>query len=139
MGPQRDSKKPHKVTAYRELGQGIKTFHEDPYAEVDILAVPGLGANPEECWTWNAPSSGKQARPTKSNVVPDPADGNNARQSFNWIRDESGLHSLFPKSRILLCDYASAWRGRLKVRATMKSICTALLDDLVEKRKVFSN
>ncbi|KAK3669911.1 hypothetical protein LTR78_010222 [Recurvomyces mirabilis] len=135
MGPQRDSEKPHKVTAYRELGQGIRTFHEDPYAEVDILAVPGLGANPEECWTWNALSSGKQARQTKSNVVPDPADGNNARQSFNWIRDESGLRSLFPKSRILLCDYASAWRGRFKVRATMKSICTALLDDLVEKRK----
>lgn len=36
----------------------------------------------------------------------------------------------------MLYDYASAWRGRRKVRATMKSICTWLLDDLREKRKV---
>lgn len=35
----------------------------------------------------------------------------------------------------MLYDYASAWRGALKVRATMKSICTVLLDDLQEKRK----
>lgn len=44
--------------------------------------------------------------------------------------------SLFPKSRIMLYDYASAWQGKRKVRATMKSICTWLLDDLREKRKV---
>lgn len=36
----------------------------------------------------------------------------------------------------MLYDYASAWTGKLKVRATMKSICTWLLDDLQEKRKV---
>lgn len=36
----------------------------------------------------------------------------------------------------MLYDYASAWRGSKKVRATMKSVCTILLDDLNEKRKV---
>ena len=35
----------------------------------------------------------------------------------------------------MLYDYASAWQGKRKVRATMKSICTWLLDDLREKRK----
>lgn len=58
-----------------------------------------------------------------------------ARQ-FNWIRDPDGLASIFPKSRIMLYDYASAWYGDKKVRATMKGICTWLLDDLTEKRKV---
>lgn len=35
----------------------------------------------------------------------------------------------------MLYSYASAWKGSLKVRATMRSICTVLLEDLKEKRK----
>lgn len=52
------------------------------------------------------------------------------------ITDPDGLAALFPKSRIMIYDYASAYRGNLRVRATMKGICTVLLDDLMEKRKV---
>lgn len=57
-------------------------------------------------------------------------------RQFNWITDPEGLASLFPKARIMLYDYASAWRGGNKVTATMRSLCTWLLDDLKEKRKV---
>ncbi|KAK5115752.1 hypothetical protein LTR62_000841 [Meristemomyces frigidus] len=135
--PQRGPPRQNVVTLNRDIGQGIKVFNDPPHADVDILAVPGLGANPEECWTWSPP--GKQSRNTRQNGTDDPAvdieRGSNVRQDFNWIRDRDGLAILFPKARIMLYDYASAWKGRNKVRATMKSICTVLLDDISEKRK----
>ncbi|KAK5125182.1 hypothetical protein LTR85_000858 [Meristemomyces frigidus] len=126
---------------YRELGQGIKTFHEDRFADVDILAVPGLGTNPTESWTWTAGGKNgtKQSSSVNAAAITDATDAagtaSKMREQFNWIRDPDGLASLFPRSRIMLYDYASAWGGALKVRATMKSICTVLLDDLREKRK----
>lgn len=98
--------------------------------------MPGLGTNPEECWTWkpesdaNAHLNAADGDPVLSQPMHD------SDHEFNWLRDPDGLASLFEKSRIMLYDYASAWRGRRKVRATMKSICTWLLDDLREKRKV---
>lgn len=57
-------------------------------------------------------------------------------KSFNWLRDKDGLALLFPRSRIMLYDYASAWRGTRKVKATISSICTMLLELLAENRKV---
>ena len=126
---------------YRKLGQGITVFHDDPSAEVDIIAVPGLGTNPQECWTWSGGSNeaSSRKRPAKARQASDVhtttiSDGEGTK-TFNWLRDEDGLASLFPKSRIMLYDYASAWKGPRKVRATMKSICAWLLDDLQEKRK----
>lgn len=56
--------------------------------------------------------------------------------SFNWLEDADGLARAFPQARIMLYDYASAWIGALKVRATMRSICLWLLEDLNAKRKV---
>ena len=104
--------------------------------------MPGLGTNPQECWTWTASDreDGKRSKTTNSSATPDPFNVHQPtaepRRQFNWLRDADGLASLFPKSRIMLYDYASAWIGRRKVRATMKSISTWLLDDLKEKRKV---
>ncbi|GIZ38925.1 hypothetical protein CKM354_000232400 [Cercospora kikuchii] len=123
---------------YRQLGQGLRIFHEHQHPEVDILAVPGLGANPEESWTWTAPAKKDVGRAKSKRILADsePSDGDaGSSRKFNWIRDKDGLASLFPKSRIMLYDYASAWKGDRKVRATMKSICMWLLDDLWERRK----
>ncbi|EME79345.1 uncharacterized protein MYCFIDRAFT_142548, partial [Pseudocercospora fijiensis CIRAD86] len=89
-----------------------------------IIAIPGLGTNPQECWTW-AENAGRSEAATP---------GTKARQ-FNWIRDDDGLAKLFPKARVMLYDYASAWQGKHRVRATMKSICNWLLDDLKDHRK----
>lgn len=61
---------------------------------------------------------------------------NGPKKNFNWLKDEHGLAELFPRSRIMLYDYASAWRGKRKVRVSMKGICTWLLDDLHDRRKV---
>lgn len=104
--------------------------------------MPGLGANPKECWTWKAgvKKDGKRSKTTNAIPLLDSAepdlDAAEQERSFNWIRDADGIASLFPRSRIMLYDYASAWYGSKKVKATMKGICTWLLDDLKEKRKV---
>ncbi|KAF2148555.1 hypothetical protein K461DRAFT_232934, partial [Myriangium duriaei CBS 260.36] len=84
-----------------------------------IVAVPGLGAHPEESWTWFPPRKRENAR----------------YGAFNWISDPNGLIKLYPNSRIMLYDFASAWHGSKRVRATLKSICTVLLDNLLEVRK----
>ncbi len=106
---------------------------------LSIVAVPGLGTNPQECWTWKA-NDHEEGKRSKTSAKPDQSDlledGADSGRQFNWLRDADGLASLFPKSRIMLYDYASAWIGKRKVRATMKSICTLLLDSLREKRKV---
>jgi hypothetical protein len=104
-----------------------------------ILAVHGLGTNPVECWTWKpgandaSGSDGQDGPPASSRAA------GSSKRRFNWLQDPDGLASLFPKARIMLYDYASAWKGKRKVRATMQSICTWLLDDLREKRKVNSS
>jgi hypothetical protein len=98
-----------------------------------ILAVPGLGTNPEECWTWSPKKHDDYGSGELDDSLRPP---NESGRSFNWLRDPDGLASLFPKARIMLYCYASAWRGSRKVRATMKDICTVLLDNLKEKRQV---
>ncbi len=161
MSTEYEEKVTKKTKIYRKVGQGIKIFHEHQYPDVEyvccysfgscenaadpisILAVPGLGTNPEECWTWKADeredASGPKA--SKASGTPDdvptaPHSTTDKRHDFNWLRDKDGLAELFPKSRIMLYDYASAWTGNKKVRATMRSICSWLLDDLRGKRKV---
>jgi hypothetical protein len=107
-----------------------------------IIAVPGLGTNPEECWTFLAKEKGDAAsfKLPKFFGSSDPSKASKAAQqsdhNFNWLRDSDGLASLCPKARIMLYDYASAWKGKLKVRATMRSVCQWLLEDLIEKRRV---
>ncbi|QIW94960.1 hypothetical protein AMS68_000478 [Peltaster fructicola] len=118
---------------YRALGQGIEILHGNESAETDILFVPGLGTNPHECWAAKDTGRTRNAQTT--------ADGPNGssqaaahRRRFNWVTSADGLKALYPRARIMLYDYASAWTGKYKVRATMKSICLCLLDDLKEKR-----
>ncbi|KAK0941883.1 hypothetical protein LTR48_005149 [Friedmanniomyces endolithicus] len=127
-----------RTQTYRKLGQGIQTFQDPPHADIDILAIPGLGTNPVECWSYT-PSNKRDGEGARSKATsstkpasrPDPE----TKGGFNWLKDPDGLHSMFPSARIMLYDYASAWKGSRKVRATMKSICTVLLDNLTDKRK----
>lgn len=74
-----------------------------------IVFVPGLGANPEE--SWKSESTG-----------------------FNWTTD--GLVRDFPRARILLYMYESAWTGSLKVKQFMGAIAMTLLNGLRSKREV---
>ncbi|RYC59947.1 hypothetical protein CHU98_g6255 [Xylaria longipes] len=76
--------------------------------EIDIVLVPGLGANPEESW---------KSESTK----------------FNWTTE--ALVKDFPKSRVLLYKYQSAWTGTLKVKQFMANIAMAMLTSLQSVRE----
>jgi hypothetical protein len=71
-----------------------------------------LGANPEESWQ-------------------------SARSGFNWASDKrDGLARDFPKARILLYQYESAWTGTLKVKQFLGGLATNLLYGLKATREV---
>ncbi|KAI0169704.1 hypothetical protein GGR52DRAFT_478508 [Hypoxylon sp. FL1284] len=97
---------------YDIVQQGIKELYplDKPNVEpeIDIVFVPGLGAHPEESWV--SPTTG-----------------------FNWTTN--GLVRDFPRARILLYMYESAWTGSLKVRAFMSNIAMSLLSGLKSKRE----
>ncbi|KAI0833055.1 hypothetical protein F5Y06DRAFT_185254 [Hypoxylon sp. FL0890] len=97
---------------YDIVQQGIKELYplDKPNVEpeIDIVFVPGLGAHPEE--SWKSESTG-----------------------FNWTTD--GLVRDFPRARILLYMYESAWTGSLKVKQFMSNIAMTLLNGLSSKRE----
>ncbi|RFU82165.1 multiple ankyrin repeats single kh domain-containing [Trichoderma arundinaceum] len=80
--------------------------------EVDIVIVPGLGADPIECW------KSKQ----KNN-------------DFNWITHKEGLQREFPRARLLLYKYESAYLGGFKVKQFIGNLSHALLAGLKSKRE----
>jgi hypothetical protein len=152
MSTEFEEKITRQSSVYRALGQGIKTLQiltMPKWSKIvvycsrcssaddndSILAVPGLGTNPVECWTWK-PGANDTPEPDGQHGPPASSRATGSSKHFNWLQDPDGLASLFPKARIMLYDYASAWKGKRKVRSTMQSICTWLLDDLREKRKV---
>ncbi|KAF3926119.1 Ankyrin-1 [Orbilia brochopaga] len=102
---------PQKKT-YDIVQQGIKELYSPENPDVDIVAVPGLGAPPLESW--------KSADP---------------KNEFNWLTDRDGLAKEFPRARILLYMYQSAWTGSLKVRQFMSNLAMTLLYGLHDKRK----
>ncbi|KAI0883239.1 uncharacterized protein GGS22DRAFT_168217 [Annulohypoxylon maeteangense] len=97
---------------YDIVQQGIKELYpldkQNVEPEIDIVFVPGLGANPED--SWKSESTG-----------------------FNWTTD--GLVRDFPRARILLYMYESAWTGSLKVKQFMSNIAMTLLNGLKSKRE----
>ncbi|PQE13411.1 multiple ankyrin repeats single kh domain-containing protein [Rutstroemia sp. NJR-2017a BVV2] len=71
-------------------------------SNIDIVFVPGLGAHPHESW-----------KSTKT--------------GWNWMKSADGLQGSFPKARILLYKYQSAWQGPLKVSQFLDNISKVLL------------
>src|SRR6185436_15168366 len=92
--------------------QGIKVLVDHDSADIDIIGVPGLGANPEESWK-----------------------SNDAKNPYNWLSDTDGLKRDFPKARVLLYQYESAWSGALKVKQFLGNIATTLLHGLSSARE----
>ncbi|EPS39642.1 hypothetical protein H072_6585 [Dactylellina haptotyla CBS 200.50] len=97
---------------YDIVQQGIKELYSPANPEVDIVAIPGLGAPPLESW--------KSA---------------DLKNEFNWLTDRDGISKEFPRARVLLYMYQSAWSGPLKVRQFMTNLATTLLYGLKDKRK----
>jgi hypothetical protein len=70
-----------------------------------------LGAHPED--SWKSPKT-----------------------DFNWMTDPKGIIKDFPRARILLYMYESAWTGPLKVKQFMGNIAKGLMHGLNGKREV---
>ena len=75
---------------------------------VDIVAVPGLGANP--VYTWKS-----------SNKV-------------DWIRDGNMLRRTVDKARIMVFEYESQWIGRDSVDQKLPTVADQLLRALSRNR-----
>ena len=101
-------------TSYKDLQNGVKTLYppdgSDFQPDVDIVFVPGLGADPEASWTH-----------------PD--------TQFNWALDDDGLVKDFPKARVLLYYSQSAWRGKFKVQQYIEPLASNLLRGLHQERE----
>ncbi len=108
------TRKPKKTL--EDVKQGIRTLYlptgSDIIPEVDIVFVPGLGADPINSW--------------RSNI-----------NDFNWTSDKDGLVRDFPKSRVLLYQYESAWTGPLKVKQYLGNLGYTLLHGLKINREKF--
>ncbi|KAH0492017.1 hypothetical protein TgHK011_003415 [Trichoderma gracile] len=103
-----------KQKGYEVVQQGIKELYPLDKANVapdlDIVFVPGLGANPEDSWK-------------------------SSKTDFNWTTHTDGLQRDFPRARLLLYMYDSAWTGQLKVKQFMGNIAMGLLVGLRSKRE----
>ncbi|KAI5468000.1 ankyrin repeat-containing domain protein [Mariannaea sp. PMI_226] len=79
---------------------------------IDIVAVPGLGADPSKSFGSEKPGG------------------------FNWLKDEQdGIRSNIPGARVMLYHYESRWLGADAKQQTLYNVASLLLDSLVEKRK----
>ena len=92
---------------------GLKVLFEPDSAEsiVDVVAVHGIGANPDFTWI----TSG-----------------------VNWLQHRSMLPQALPKARIMRFGYASRWFGEETIRQTLPSIADSFLFALREEREVKS-
>jgi hypothetical protein len=104
-----------KRTTYETVKQGIKQLYppedSNTATNIDVVFVPGLGANPEESWK-------------------------STRSDFNWASDKHGLPKDYPNARVLLALYESAFHGPLKVDQFLDNIAKGLLHALQSKRGV---
>ncbi|KAK3337640.1 ankyrin repeat-containing domain protein [Cercophora scortea] len=97
--------------------QGLEVLGPLPAADqstltVDIIAVPGLGADPDKSF------------------------GSEQPRGFNWLKDEKeGIRSEIPNARVLLYSYDSRWLGGQAKAQTLGNVAELLLDSIVAKRK----
>lgn len=74
-----------------------------------VLAVHGIGADPDRTWTTGG---------------------------VNWLKDEYMLPAALPNSRILRFGYESQWLGKDAIQQRLSSVAEQLLRGLMETRKV---
>ena len=100
-----------------EINQGLTVVWPDPDQpkkaanediEVDIVAVPGLGASPE--WTWKS------------------------KNKVSWLRDGNMLPRTIPKARIMVFEYESQWFGRGSINQRLSSVADQLVQALFHQR-----
>ncbi|KAI1559779.1 hypothetical protein PtrEW13061_012363, partial [Pyrenophora tritici-repentis] len=98
---------------------GLKILREAPVEaeqSIDIVAVHGLGAHPDDSWCTNA---GTKESP----------------QWVNWLEEESMLPAVAPNARIMRYGYQSQWFGKEMMRQSVSIVADRLLKALKRTRK----
>jgi triacylglycerol esterase/lipase EstA (alpha/beta hydrolase family) len=103
---------PYKIT------QGLEVLYpgEKDNVIVDIIAVPGLGSNPDTAF---------------DSFLKTP-DG---KTQFNWLTDDKGLRYEFPGARVLLYKSESRWIKDAAVNQSMSNLARNLLTSILSKRE----
>ncbi|OAL44074.1 hypothetical protein IQ07DRAFT_482377, partial [Pyrenochaeta sp. DS3sAY3a] len=98
---------------------GLKILRDvpvDAIDAIDIVAIHGLGAHPDDTW-FNEPKSGEDTLPV------------------NWLEDENMLPAVAPQARIMRYGYKSAWFGRDAMEQNTSDLARRLLLALNSERK----
>ncbi|EDU47311.1 hypothetical protein PTRG_12118 [Pyrenophora tritici-repentis Pt-1C-BFP] len=98
---------------------GLKILREAPVEaeqSIDIVAVHGLGAHPDDSWCTNAG--------TKESL-----------QWVNWLEEESMLPAVAPNARIMRYGYQSQWFGKEMMQQSVSTVAERLLRALKRTRK----
>jgi hypothetical protein len=103
---------PYKIT------QGLEVLYagEKDNVTVDIIAVPGLGSNPDTAFD-------------SFHQTPD------GKTQFNWLTDDKGLRYEFPAARVLLYKAESRWIKDAAVNQSMSNLARNLLISIMAKRE----
>ena len=100
-----------------DIIQGLTVVYPDPdqppkspseAIKVDIVAVPGLGANPE--FTWKN------------------------KNKVDWLRDSNMLPVKVTNARIMVFEYESQWFGRGSINQRLSSVADQLVQALYKQR-----
>ncbi|XP_014554863.1 hypothetical protein COCVIDRAFT_103834, partial [Bipolaris victoriae FI3] len=98
--------------------EGLKVLREAPkeVQNIDIVAIHGLGAHPDESWCKNV---GTAEEP----------------QWRNWLIEDDMLPAVAPNARIMRYGYASLWFGHIEMRHGMALMAGRFLRVLNQQRK----
>ncbi|KAF2743236.1 hypothetical protein M011DRAFT_411005, partial [Sporormia fimetaria CBS 119925] len=108
---------PVKVRAIGEGDVGIRVLRETRQKAqhpLDIIAIHGIGAHPDNTWTRKNEESG---------------------QYINWLCEDSMLPAIVGEVRIMRYGYTSAWFGENSMKTRVRDIATRLLDSLTDARE----
>ncbi|PSN58896.1 hypothetical protein BS50DRAFT_509589, partial [Corynespora cassiicola Philippines] len=98
---------------------GLKVLREAPAEAdeiIDIVAVHGLGAHPDDSWCKNV---GTRESP----------------RWINWLEEESMLPAVAPNARVMRYGYESQWFGKEPMQQSASTVADRLLKALKRKRK----
>ncbi|KAL1845796.1 hypothetical protein Daus18300_014441 [Diaporthe australafricana] len=88
--------------------------------DIDILAVPGIGTDPETTWSY---------------FERDPQDKSKIITDVNWLSHSTMLPSKFPNARIMTFGYDSRWFGDAPAKQRLSGIAIKVLAELTRIRK----
>ncbi|KAL8400678.1 hypothetical protein RB594_000904 [Gaeumannomyces avenae] len=91
------------------------TTQPSAHKPVDIVAVHGMGAHPDDTWCSQVPDQDPPAY-------------------VNWLKDKQFLPASVPHARIMRYGYSSQWFGKNATKTKISDISQAFLFDLDEFR-----